>query len=445
MTESYFGYRLLLLAAIVAVNGFFASAEAALIAARPSRLRELAEQGQRGAHAALSLLTSPARLLSTVQVGVTLASLAAGWAGEDTVYRFLLGLVGGVSHPALGTLLHGVAFVCAFLVLTFAMVVFGEVVPKNVAIEKSDRFAVLVAPPLLVVARLFRPFVRILEQTSAALTRLLGLRGERSPHSVEELKMITRAVHAAGRISRFEEEVVLHALEMDEVAVREIMVPRHDIVSLPADASLDQVLRTAAEHPFSRFPIYEDQPERVIGILHYKDVLAEIGRQRRFGGSFRLRALLRKPLFVPECKPLSQMIEDFRRSRRHMALVVNEFGTIVGLATLEDALEEIVGEIEDEHDVREPEPELEAPVLELDGAVSIRDLASQYGIELPANAGFETLAGFLLFRLGFIPQVGDTVEYEGRRYTVLEMERRRIARVRVERLPTPQEQASSTD
>ncbi len=435
MTESYFGYQLLLLVVIVAINGFFASAEAALIAARPSRVRELAEQGQLGAHAALTLLNNPARLLSTVQVGVTLAGLAAGWAGEDTIYRFLLGCVGNVGHPALRTVLHGAAFVCAFLVLTFAMVVFGEVVPKNVAIERSDRFAVLVAPPLLVVARLFRPFVRVLEQTSAAATRLLGLRGERNPHSVEELKMITRAVRAAGRISRFEEEVVLHALEMDEVAVREIMVPRHDIVSLPVDASLDQVLRTAAEHPFSRFPVHAGQPDQVIGILHYKDLLAEIGRQRRFGGPFRLRTLLRKPLFAPECKPLSQMIEDFRRSRQHITLVVNEFGTIVGLATFEDVLEEIFGEIEDEHDIREPELELEAPVLELDGAVTIRDLASQYGIELPANAGFETLAGFLLFRLGFIPEVGQSVEYEGRRYTVLEMERRRIARVRVERLP----------
>ncbi len=435
MTESYFGYRLLLLAAIVSMNAFFASAEAALIAVRPSRLRELAEQGQLGAQAALNLLARPARLLSTVQVGVTLAGLGAGWAGEDTIYRLLLGYLGGVQGGPAAVLLHLAAFAFGFLILTFAMVVVGEVVPKNVAIEKSDRLAVLVAPPLLVFARLLEPFVYLLERSSAALVRLLGLRGERSGHSVEELKMIARSVHAAGQISRLEEEVVLRALELDDVAVREIMVPRHDMVSLPAEAGLEEVLRVAAAHPFSRFPVYEGQPERIIGVVHYKDLLAEMDRQRRLGGAFRLRALLRKPLVAPESKPLSGMIEEFRAARQHMALVVNEFGTIVGMATFEDVLEEILGEIEDEHDVRGPAPAPEAPVLELDGAVNIRDLASQYGIELPADAGFETLAGFLLFRLGYIPRGGETLEHEGRRFTILEMDRRRIARVRIEKLP----------
>jgi len=435
MSDSLLGYRLLLLAIIVAVNGFFASAEAALIAVRQSRLRELAAHGQLGAQAALNLLAHPARLLSTVQVGVTLASLGAGWAGEDTVYRLLLGLIGPVEGRLLTGLLHASAFLCAFLILTFVMVVLGEVVPKNLAIEKSDRFAVLVAPPLLVLARIFQPFVYVLERFAAALAHGLGLHGERSGHSVEELKMIAGSVRASGHISRFEEQAVLRVLELDDVAVREIMVPRRDIVSLPEDATLEQVLRTAAEHPFSRFPVYQQQPEQIIGILHYKDLIGELDRRRRLGGPFRLRPLLRKPLVVPESKPLSQMVEEFRASRQHMALVVNEFGTIVGLATFEDVLEEIFGEIQDEHDLRQPPPEAAAPVLELDGAVNIRDLASQYGIELPANAGFETLAGFLLFRLGFIPQGGETLDYEGRRYTILQMDRHRIARVRIQRLP----------
>ncbi len=434
MNDAYLGYRLLLLAAIVAMNAFFASAEAALIAVRQSRLREMAERGQLGAQAALSLLANPARLLSTVQVGVTLAGLAAGWAGEDTVYRMLLGLTRGIASAPAAWLVHGAAFVCAFLILTSAMVVAGEVVPKNLAIQNSDRFAVLIAPPLLVFARLMQPFVSALERSASLLSHLFGLRGESSVHSVEELKMITSSVREAGRISRTEEQAVLRLLELDKVAVREIMTPRHDIVSLPADATLEQVLRTALRHPFSRFPVYEGDPEQIIGVLHYKDLMAMLARQRLVGGPFHLRPLLRQPLVVPESKPLSQMIEEFRAARRHMALVVDEFGTIVGLATFEDVLEEIFGEIEDEHDVRQPPPALEAPVLELEGNVSIRDLASQYGIELPANAGFETLAGFLLHRLGYIPQGGESIEYEGRRYTILAMDRRRIARVRIEKL-----------
>ncbi len=443
MSDAYFGYRLLLLACIVAMNAFFASAEASLIAVRQSKLREMAERGQLGAHAALSLLGNPARLLSTVQVGVTLAGLAAGWAGEDTVYRLLLALAGSAENPAVAWILRATAFICAFLILTFAIVVAGEVVPKNLAIQNSDRFAVLIAPPLLVFARLMQPFVSVLENSASLLSRLLGLRGESSAHSVEELKMITSSVREAGRISRIEEQAVLRLLELDRIAVREIMVPRRDIVSLPVDANLEQILRTALRYPFSRFPVYEGDPEQIVGILHYKDLMAVLARQRLLGGPFHLRPLLRQPLVVPESKPLSQMIEEFRASRRHMALVVDEFGTIVGLATFEDVLEQIFGEIEDEHDVQQPAPALEAPVLELEGNVSIRDLASQYGIELPVNAGFETLAGFLLHRLGYIPQGGESVDYEGRRYTILEMDRRRIARVRIEKLanapspPTP--------
>ena len=433
MTEAHLGYRLLVLAMIVGANAFFAAAEAALIAVRHSRLQELAQAGQLGAQAALNLLARPTRLLSTVQAGVTLASLAAGWAGEDTLYRFLLQMVGSVQASWAQGLLHAAAFAFAFLILTFAMVVLGEVFPKNVAIEKSDRLAVLVAPPLLLFARLFRPFVYVLERSAAALSRLAGLRGERTGHSVEELKMIASSMRAAGQISPLEEQVVLRALELDDVAVREIMVPRRDIISLPLEATLDEVLRVAKQHPFSRFPVYQGAREQIVGVLHYKDLLAVVGRPP--GAPADFRGLLRKPLVVPESKPLSQMIEDFRTSRQHMALVVNEFGTIVGLATFEDVLEEILGDIEDEHDPRRPPPALEAPVLELDGATNIRDLASQYHIQLPTDAGFETLAGFLLFRLGFIPQGGESLEYEGRRYTIVQMDRHRIARVRIEKTP----------
>lgn len=442
MSETYLGYRLLLLAFIVALNAFFASAEAALIAVRQSRLRELAEQGQLGAQAALSLLAHPERLLATVQVGVTLASLGAGWAGEDTVYRFLVRFVEPIGQPAIVPLLHAASFVLAFLLLTFAMVVIGEVVPKNIAIAKSDRLAVLVAPLLLVFYRVFEPFVYVLERSSAGITRLLGQRGERAGHSVEELKLIATSVRASGQLSQFEEEVVHRALELRNIAVREVMVPRNDIVSLPVDASLEQALHTVTEHQFSRIPVYEKQPEQIVGILHHKDLLLALARRRAAGRwlpetAFRLGSLLRKPLVVPESKPLNQLIDEFRLSHQHMALVVNEFGTIVGLATLEDVLEQVFGEIEDEHDVKRPRPQLEAPVLELEGTVSIRDLETQYGIELPSNAGFETLAGFLLFKLGYIPEGGESVEHDGRRFTILEMDRHRVARVKIEKILEP--------
>jgi len=441
MTETYFGYRFLLLFLIVGMNAFFAAAEIALVSVRKSRLRELAAEGHVGAQSALSLLGRPERLLSTMQVGVTLASLGVGWVGQDTLYRMLVSWVEPIATPALDPFLHGASLVVAFLILTFAMVVLGEVVPKNLAMERSDRFAILVAPLLLVFYRISEPFVFVLERSAAAVSTLLGRRGGHgTAHSVEELRLIASSVRAAGQMSPFEEDVMHRALDLANISVREVMVPRNDMVAIPVEASLDHVLRIMIEHQYSRVPVYRNQPEQVIGILHYKDLLPVWERQRMAERlhapvpPFRLGALLRKHPVVPESKPLNQMIDEFRQGRAHMALVVDEFGTIVGLVTLEDVLEQIFGEIEDEHDVKRPPPSWQARVLELEGAISIRDLETQYGIELPTNAGFETLAGFLLFRLGSIPSPGQTLDHQGRRFTILEMDRNRIARVKIERI-----------
>jgi CBS domain containing-hemolysin-like protein len=239
--------------------------------------------------------------------------------------------------------------------------------------------------------------------------------------------------------------MIHHVLDLNQVSVREIMVPRNDIVSIPVDASLEEVLKTMIEQQHSRLPVWEEKPEQIAGILYYKDLLQvwverrEAIRTGRPSRAFRVKRIMRPHLVVPETKPLSQMLQEFRLGRSHMAMVVDEFGTIVGLLTVEDVLEEIVGAIADEYDEAFAEPRAaEADELELDGATRIRDLETDFGIEIPADAGFETLAGFLLYKLGDIPKVGDAVEFENRRYTVLEMERNRIARVRVEKLEAAQ-------
>jgi CBS domain containing-hemolysin-like protein len=442
MDDSYLAYRFLILILIVGFNAFFASAEMALISARRSRLRELAGGGNVGAQSALNLLARPERLLATIQVGVTLAGLGAGWAGEDTLYRALLALLQPVINPRTAALLHGASFVVAFLVLISLMVVLGEVVPKNLGIKKSERYAVAVAPLLLVFYRMSQPFISVLERASTAVSRLLGLGKEEhgAGHSLEELKLIASSVRAAGRMSGFEESVVHRALDLRNISVREVMVPRNGMVSISADASLDHALRILAENQYTRLPIYEGRPENIVGILHYKDLLPIwqrsilVARGNAPTPPFRLRSVLRRHIVVPESKPLSQMIDEFRAHHAHMAIAVDEFGTIAGLVTMEDVLEQLFGEIEDEHDARRLRPSLESPLLELEGAVSIRDLETQYGIELPTNAGFETLAGFLLFRLGCIPDAGQMIEHEGRRFTILEMDRNRIARVKIEKL-----------
>ena len=433
--------RLILLFAIVAANAFFAAAEVALVSVRSSRLKELADQGDLGARAAMGLLANPSRLLSITQFGVTLASLGLGWAGEDTVYQILLSWFEPwmAPFPQYTNLLHGFSFTVAFLLISFVHVVIGEVVPKNLALERADKLALLVAPPLLLFRRIAGPFAAAVEHSSAAVSRFLGLHGEHGGggHSPEELKFIVQSSRHEGHLEGFEEQAIGKLLELKDVNAREIMVPRRAIVSVSVDAGLDELLRLTLEHKYSRLPVYENSPEHIVGILHYKDLMRAwqerkaASDRRQSQHPFRVRPYLREPLIVPETKPLSQLIDEFRNKHTHLAMVVDEFGTFTGLVTLEDVLEQVFGEIADEHDVRRPAPVAGAPIVELDGSTNIRDLSSQYGIELPGDAGFETLAGFLLHQFGYIPAAGESVVHDGRTFLVEAVERNRIARVKI--------------
>jgi CBS domain containing-hemolysin-like protein len=436
------GLRLILLLLILATNGFFAAAEVALVSVRQSRLRELAQNGQAGAQSALSLLANPSRLLSVTQVGVTLASLGLGWAGEGTLYGLLRGAFEPLQTRVPGVVLHGVAFALAFLIISYGHVILGEVVPKNLAIEKADKLAVLAAPALLVFYRLSQPFVVVIERSSALILRAFGLgQGHaHGGHSPEELKYIVQSSRHEGHLQDFEQGAIQRLIEVGGYSAREIMTPRHNIISLPVDASLEQVLSVMTEHKFARIPVYEDRPEQITGIVNYKDLM-RVWDERRFAHDrhratrpFRLRRFLRKPLVVPETKPVNQLVDEFRAHHTHMALVVDEFGTVTGLVTLEDVLEQVFGEIGDEHDEVRPAPGDQEKIIHLEGSTTIRDLEMRYKVVLPGEAGFETLAGFLLFQFGYLPKANESIEYGGRRFTITRMERNRIASVAIERL-----------
>jgi CBS domain containing-hemolysin-like protein len=424
--------RFLLLGLILAVNSFFAASEVALLSVRESRLRHLAGEGNAGAKMALALLARPEKLLSVTQIGVTLASLGLGWAGEDTLYALFTTLFHPVVTPATATILRGLCFVLAFGAMTYCHVVIGEVVPKNLAIDKADRLAVIVAPVLMVFSRLMSPFVVVIEGSVSGIERMLG---------AEELKLIVSSSRFAGNLPKLQENIIHKVLDLDDLSAREIMKPRRDIVSVSSTATLDQVLETMVESQHSRLPVWEEEPEHMVGVVFFKDML-RVWRDRRVSirsgrtaPPFYLLHIMRKPLIVPETKPLMQMLEEFRGRHSHMALVVDEFGTVTGLVTVEDVLEQIVGEIEDEFDERLPPiAHADAGPVELDGATSILDFASMYGVELPVNAGFETIAGYMLSELGHIPRAGERVEFEGRRFTVTAMERNRIAKVGVEKI-----------
>jgi putative hemolysin len=450
MPVPYLGLRLLLLAFIVAVNGFFAGAEVALLSVRESKLRQIAEQGQTGAKIALELLANPSRLLGVTQVGVTLASLGLGWAGEDTLYELVLYLF----HPLVtvpSVLMRGLCFAAAFLVMTYIHVIVGEVVPKNIAINTADKLAVVVAPPLMLFSRIAGPFLTIIERSVSVISRALGLGAKRHAggHSADEIRLIVASSRGAGNLPESQEEMINRVLDLEDVLAREVMVGRNEMVSISIEASLDDVLQTMIAEEHSRLPVWEESPELIVGMVFYKDLLPVWQERRRFiregrpPRPFRVRQIMRKPIVVPETKPLSTILQEFRTGKSHMAIVVDEFGTVTGLLTLEDVLEQIVGEIEDEFDETRQLILEEAGEMELDGATKIIDLESQYGVTLPSDTGFETLAGYLLYRLGHIPKPGESVDFCERRFTVVTMERNRIARVQMTRMNhQPAEKAS---
>ena len=433
--------RLILLVFLLGVNGFFSAAEVALVSVRETRMRALSQTGVRRAHAVLALLRDPDRMISATQLGVTLASLGLGWAGESTVYRFLEPLFVSLGLPVGEPLGHVLSFTLAFMLITFFHMVVGEVVPKNLAMERSERLALAVAPPLQWFSRVTGLFVSLVEGTAARISRLLGLKmgGAQQGYNAEELKLLFNVSKREGRLARFQEQILSRAVDFHDVTVREVMVPRQEMVALPSDAGLDQVVDCIVRHQHSRIPVYEGSPEHVVGILYAKQVWSFVQQMRRWRmldrpePAFRMASFVHPVPFVPEPKFLYELLEEFQQQRYHMAIVVDEFGTVGGLVTIEDAIEQIVGEIREEHERHQPDekPVLDEPI-EIDGNTNIRDLDRLYGVELPYDAGFETLAGFLLSRLGRIPNGDERIEFGGRGFVVVEMDRNRIAKVRVE-------------
>jgi putative hemolysin len=439
-----YGYRLILMAVIVAVNAFFAAAETALVSVRPSRLKQMADRGQVGATAALSLLAKPERLLSVSQVGLTLASLGLGWLGEPTLHGLLESGLTPIFGPATRTVVAVISTLIAFIIMAFFHVIFGEVVPKNLAIDRSDSLAVLVAPALLVFYKLVEPFVWVLERTAAFISRLLGAHGhQHGTHSPEELKFIIASSKHADHLTSFEADAMRHLIDLQDYNVREVMVPRNQLVTVAVDADIDEVLQLMSESRFSRLPVYEGSAENLIGFVHVKDVLdfwaarRLSNARRRSVKAFDLRDIVRKAPVVPESRALHLVFGDLRAQHAHVAFVVDEFGTISGFLSIEDVFEQVFGEIEDEFDLRVQPPRVGEDGFELPGATPIRDLEMQFGIELPSDAGFETLAGFILYRLGRIPAPGDSVEHGGRIFTVTQMAFNRIDTVRIEEAPAP--------
>jgi CBS domain containing-hemolysin-like protein len=442
---------LILVVFLVGLNGFFVAAEFALVAIRGSRVRQLIEEGDARAKVVQTVLGDLDRVLSGVQVGITFASLGLGYVGEVTLANLFRPLFAWIPGPKAEMLTHGAALVLAFAIITFMHVVLGELVPKSLSLQRSERIALLVARPLLWFLRVFSWPIDFFDAASQRIVRLLGVANPQAHtlvHSAEELLVMVQQARERGLLERGEERFIQSAIELGEVQVREIMVPRPDMHELSADAGLEEVMALFATTQRSRIPVYENTPDHFIGFVHIKDMLwVLLDRDRRAEEGlppppFSLRRILRDLLIVPETKPASELLVELRAKRTGMALVVDEFGSILGLVTMEDALEQMVGEIHDEFDVIERPLTLADGAMVFDAAMNVRDLETQYNIYLPEDPGYETVGGFVLSQLGFIPRGGETFEYSGLRFTVVEMDRRRIARIKIQRLkqePAPAE------
>jgi putative hemolysin len=445
-------FRVLVVAFFILATSFFVAAEFALVSVRETRIQQLIALGRPGARTALKLKHSIDEFLPAVQLGVTVAGLALGWIGEPAIAQIIINFESSWFHqlPDHAVLYaHTIAVVLSFALITYFEVLLGELVPKSLALQRAERIALAVAGPMDVFIRITRPIVKLLNTSASIVLKLFRapLRGEGSVHSPEELKLIATATRRMGLLPVFQEEIIHRAIELNHVTVREIMTPRGKIFSLPADMPLQQASARIVEEQHSRIPVYDPStgPEYIIGIvyskdvsrlMHFRTVALSMGGQGESG--ITLREVMREITVVPETKLAIELLQEFQERRRHIAIVVDEFGSTVGLVTAEDVLEQVVGELEDEFDISRSPLLSTTGVMSLEGSATLRDLGNQLHWNFPREAGVETLAGFLLMHLGHIPTEGETMDYEGRRYQIAEMSGHRISRVVVEDITPPQ-------
>jgi CBS domain containing-hemolysin-like protein len=417
--------ELLAVAVLILLNGFFVAAEYGLVTARRTRIRELEEQGNRRARTVLQIVADPPRFIAAMQLGVTATSLAIGAVGEQALAK--------VFDPILASV---IAIALAFLIITFLHVVIGELVPKGVALRHSETTALAVSAPVRGFFFAFKPLIWVLQRASELVLRALGLEppgDEDDVLSEAELKMVLDRSTTHGEIERQEQEMLYKVFDFADKEVSAVMVPRPEVVALSVELPPEEALAAMIESPYTRYPVYRESLDDVVGILHVRDLISAL-TDRGIAG-VQVEELVRPAHIVPETKDLAALLGEFRRTNQHMAIVVDEYGELEGIVTLEDLLEEIVGEIEDEFDLPDESVErLPNGKMRIDGTFPIDDFNEQFDRHLPIE-DYHTVGGFVFGLIGRAPGIGDEVAHDGTRFTVLEVEGSRIERLEVELVP----------
>ena len=415
-------FELLAVALLLLLNAFFVAAEYALVTARRTRITELEQQGNRRARAVLAITANPPRFIAAMQLGVTLTSLAIGAIGEPVLAR--------IFDPVLAGFL---AVLIAFLLITYLHVVVGELVPKGIALGHSEGAALVVSGPVRLFFFVFRPLIWVLQRSSEVALRLLGLEppgSEGVVHSEAELKMLLNTATEHGEIEQVEQELIYKLFSFADKEAHDVMVPRPEVVMISVDLPPEQCLAQIVDSPYTRYPAYNGSVDEIVGILHVRDMFKAL--YDRGIDNVRLEELLRPPFFVPETKDLAALLAEFRRTNQHMAIVVDEYGAMQGIVTLEDLLEEIVGEIEDEYDLPDESLQrIDETTIRVDGTFPIDDFNEQFNVDLPQD-DYHTLAGFVFGALGRAPEEGDEVVWNGLKFGVVEVDGARIEQLDVE-------------
>lgn len=429
--ESSILLKILTVLVLVGINAYFVAAEFALVAVRRARIDQRARGGDRRARYVAEALEKPDDFISAAQLGITIASISIGYVAQDTIYAALLPYLQNIQYPV--ATVHIIATILTLLLLTLMHVILGEQVPKMIAIQRAEKIALITTRPTMIFATIFRPLILLISKVANGIVRLFGLEPtgvHGLTHSPEEIRTLVEQSGQEGEIEADQEQMIHGVFEFPEIMAREVMTPRPDIIALDVNAKLDEVVRLLIEEGHSRIPVYEEDLDNVVGILLVKDLLPYMVGTA--GEGFVLREVLREAYFVPDTKRISELLAELRTRNVHLAIILDEFGGTEGLVTLEDLLEQIVGDIYDEYD--HPEPDFtvtpEGDVI-IDGGASIDEVNERFGMDL-SSEDYDTIGGFIFGELGRVPQPGDSIHVDGSGELRVEgTEERRITSVRL--------------
>jgi CBS domain containing-hemolysin-like protein len=438
MSETFWTDILKLGAVLVFVlaNGFFVAAEFSLVSVRRTRIAEMVSQGHRGARWVQRAIDNPDKVIAATQLGITISSLALGWIGEPALAHIINPVIDLLPPAIRSDASHGISAGISFVLITFLHVVVGELAPKSIALQNPERTSLIVSRPTLWTEGIFKPAIWLLNGAGNLLLRVIGVppaTGTQLTHSVAELKMLVTASTEGGVVEEDESEMLHAIFDIGELLVRQVMVPRTEIIAVEADTQLKEVAEIAIQSIYTKFPVYEDNLDQIVGVLHIKEVLRMIRDPEK--DKTTARDLAREPFFVPEAIPVNELLRQLRARRQHIAIVLDEYGGTAGLVTLEDLMEEIVGEVSDPFDINEPEIQtLPDGTALIDGFTLIEEVNEELELTL-TDPHYDTIAGYMLGRLGRIARQGDVIESQGARLRVVAMDGLRIARIALSRMP----------